>query len=465
MRQGHYPQFESFIKQNANLATASEDELRAELELRNFKKPFPLHVFNDKIKPFLDALHNEYDLPRSFIGLTLLAAYSAAIGTCYHLRVKKIGNIYLPIWACLEGISSSGKSLVMNQVLKPLNEKQVQFDEEAEECKNITGQYPDKLKQLVYRDSHVQTLIRSVMTDNPKGILKDADEILEWINGMNQISRKEGTDEQFWMSGWNCRPYTAIRANQQKYHLASPFVNVIGGVQPSITYKLFKNDRETTGFIFRLLFAVPEVVKIADVNLDYEMPDEFEKIHRESINSLIDDLIATSPKASDYSKVLELSDEAIKEYKGWVVKRRNLTNRISDPKEKEIHAGILGKIKEYCLRFSAILHIADLSYDEHPVYPNHDFIKRSTVLRAIELAEYFFESAVNVSERVSKSVVAPPEVIRFASYTHAAFSFQKIGDLEFNTKGSTPEARKKKAERAIKKMIKEYPNVFRAIEK
>lgn len=465
MNKNSYPNFEGWIQENSNLATASEEELRAELELRNYKNPFPLHVFNDKIKPFLDALHKEYDLPRSFIGLTLLTAYSAAIGTCYHLRVKKIGSIYLPIWACLEGISSSGKSLVMNQVLKPLNEKQAEYDEEGERVKLNTGEYPDKLKQLIYRDSHVQTLIRTVMTDNPKGIIKDADEILEWINGMNQISRKEGTDEQFWMSGWNCRPYTAIRANNQKYHLANPFVNVIGGVQPSITYKLFKNDRETTGFIFRLLFAVPETIKIADVNLDYDMPEEYERIHRNSIYSLLNDLKATSSKVADYSNVLELSEEAIKEYRAWVIKKRNLTNRIKEPKEKEIHAGILGKIKEYCLRFAAILHVADVSYNDFPLYKKHAFIDRETVLRAIELAEYFFKSAANVTERVSKSVVAPPEVLRFASYTHAAFSFQKIGDLEFNSKGSSPGARKKKAERTIKKMIKEYPNVFRAVEK
>lgn len=465
MSLGQSSQFESFIKQNANLATASEDELRAELELRNFKKPFPLHVFNDKIKPFLDALHNEYDLPRSFIGLTLLAAYSTAIGNCYHLSVKKIGKIYLPIWACLEGMSSSGKSLVLSQILKPLFDKQKVYDDQAQKCLEKTGNPPDKMEQLIYRDSHVQTLIRYVMPDNPKGILKDSDEILEWINGMNQLSRKEGTDEQFWVSGWNCRPYTAIRANKQKYHLPNPFVNVIGGIQPSLIYKLFKNDRDTSGFIFRLLFAVPETQNIADINLDYDMPQEYEQVHSKSILSLVDELKATSSKVEDYSKVLELKNEAIEEYKSWVTRRLNLTNRITDYKEKEIHAGILGKIKEYCLRFAAILHIADKSYEEFPIYRDPDFIDRSTVLKAIELADYFFESAANVSERVSKSVVAPPEVIRFASYTHAAFSFQKIGDLEFNTKGSTPEARKKKAERAIKKMIKEYPNVFRAVEK
>jgi hypothetical protein len=456
------PEFDKFIKENPKLATASEEELRGELESRSLSKPFPLHVFNDKIKPFLDALHNEYDLPRSYIGLTLLASYSTAIGNCYHLKVKKIGNIYLPIWACLEGMSSSGKSLVLSQILKPLFDKQKEYDEQAQKCLENTGKFPDKMEQLIYRDSHVPTIIRYVLPDNPKGILKDSDEILEWINGLNQISKKEGTDEQFWVSAWNCRPYTAIRTDRQKYHLPSPFVNVIGGIQPSLIYKLFKNDRDTSGFIFRLLFAVPDVHNIADVNLDYDMPREYEKIHSNSIYNLVETLKATSLKADDYSNVLELKDDAIQEYKNWVTRRRNLTNRISDYKEKEIHAGILGKIKEYCLRFAAILHIADISYQGSPFYKDHDFIDRNTILRAIELAEYFFESASNVSERVARSITAPPEVLRYASYANAGFSFQKMGDLEFNDKGSTQDSRKKKAERTIKRMIKDYPKVFRA---
>ncbi|WP_421977879.1 DUF3987 domain-containing protein [Roseivirga seohaensis] len=458
------PEFDKFIKENPKLATASEEELREELESRSLSKPFPLHVFNEKIKPFLDALHNHYDLPRSYIGLALLTTYSTAIGVCYHLEVKKIGEIYLPIWACLEGISSSGKSLVMKQVFKPLIDKQKEYDKEAgglgEEA-NSNGDGPD-IKQIIYRDSHVQTLIRYVMPANPKGILKDADEILEWIHGMNQLSRKEGTDEQFWMSGWNCKPYTAIRARNQKYHLPSPFVNVFGGIQPSVLYKLFKNGRDKTGFIFRLLFAVPDRIKIADVDLDYDMPEEFEKIHKDSIDKLIEDLTVEKGDVSDYSKKIELSKDAIKEYRIWSTRRQNLVNRISDSDEMEIQAGILGKIKEYCLRFSAILHIADISYQADGFFGNNEVVSASTMARAIELADYFYESATNVSERVARTITAPPEVLRYASYANAGFSFQKMGDLEFNDKGSTPDSRKKKAERAIKKMIKDYPKVFRA---
>ncbi|OEK06719.1 DUF3987 domain-containing protein [Roseivirga misakiensis] len=461
------PDFEQFLSENRKLATASEDELREELESRNLKKPFPLHVFNDKIKPYLDALHKEYDLPRSYIGLGLLCAYSTAIGTGYHVEIQKIGKIFLPIWACLEGISSSGKSLVMNQVFKPHLDRQKEYDDawktENLDSESSEADTPD-LKQLIYRDSHVQTLIRYVMPSNPKGILKDADEILEWINGMNQLSRKEGTDEQFWMSAWNCKAYTAIRARNQKFHLSRPFVNVFGGIQPSVLHKIFKNDRDKTGFVFRLLFAVPEVIKIAEVNLEFDMPEEFESIHKSSINRLLDELEVGSD-VDEYSKKVKLSSSAVRIYSQWSRNKQRMVNRLQDSSDKEIQAGIHGKIKEYCLRFSALLHLADISYTPGLRFGVLEEVEGSTMERAIELSEYFFESAINVSERVSNSVTAPVDVLRFASYSKAGFSFQKIGDLEFSKNSSTAASRKKLAERTIKKMIKDYPKIFNAVTK
>ena len=464
MSDTRYQDFDKFEADHSRLATASEEELRNELESRDLKKPFPLHVFNNSIKPYLDALHKEYDLPRSYIGLGLLCAYSTAIGTAYHLEINKIGKIFLPVWACLEGISSSGKSLVMNQVFKPLLERQDEYDREWE--KSMKGQdYSEKdapdLKQLIYRDSHVQTLIRYVMPANPRGILKDADEILEWINGMNQLSRKEGTDEQFWMSAWNCKSYTAIRARNQKFHLSRPFVNVFGGVQPTVLYKLFKNDRDKTGFVYRLLFAVPEVIKIANVNLEFDMPEEFELIHKKSIDRLIDD-IKVEGDVDEFGKKAVLSSKAITLYKGWKARRHNLINRLSDISEKETQAGVFGKITEYCLRFCAILHLADISYEKNLNFSASEEINLETMERAIDLADYFFDSALNVSERVSNTITAPVDVLRFAAYVKAGFSFQKVGDMEFNSKNSTPASRKKLAERTIKKMIKDFPRVFNA---
>jgi hypothetical protein len=445
-----------------DLATATDDQLANELERRKLIRPFPLDVFHEKTKPFIQALHKEYDIPRSYVGLSMLSAYSSAIGTAYHIKLNKLGDIYFPIWACLEGISSAGKSLIMNQVFKP--HYQIQEDIEKDWFTKIENKTDDAIqkmpsKQLIYAEAHIPTLIKDVMPCNPKGVMQDADEILSWINGMNQLSKggKEGTDEQFWMKSWNCKSHRKRLSGNKIFVIKRPFLNVFGGAQPSIMWKLFKNDRDKTGFIFRLLFAVPETHKIAEPNLLFDMPEEWETLHYKCINSLYRGL----PMDDDEdSRVMEIDPRGLRMYLEWAKERTYRVNRMDDILKKEIHSGILGKVKEYCLRFAGILHISDKAYDGLE-FRERELISIHTMERAIKLAEYFYDSAADVSERVSDSVIASPEVIRMATYVKAGWSFQRIGDTEY-PKIASSGARRMRATREIRRMIKEYPKVFGA---
>src|SRR5690606_25830975 len=128
----------------------------------------------------------------------------------------------------------------------------------------------------IYRDAHIPTLVRYVLPDNPKGVSKHSDEIMEWLNGMNQLSKKEGTDEQIWLSTWNGRSYSGIRSGVDTSVLHRPCVNVVRGIQPTVTCRLYAEDRGSSGFIFRLLFAVPEKVKCATPSQLSHMPDSIE---------------------------------------------------------------------------------------------------------------------------------------------------------------------------------------------
>lgn len=443
------------------LSTASDEELLNETEKRRRTNQFPLDVFHEKTKPYINALHDEYNLPRSYIGLSMLTAYSSAIGTAYHIHLNKLGDIYFPIWACLEGISSAGKSLVMNQVFKPHYKIQEQIEREwFADIDNKSDEMIQRMpsKQLIYGEAHIPTLIKDVMPANPKGVLQDPDEILGWINGMNQLSsgKKEGTDEQFWMKSWNCKSHRKRLSGNKIFVLKRPFLNVFGGAQPSIMWKLFKNDRDTTGFIFRLLFAVPETHKIAEPNLLFDMPDEWENLHFKCINSLYNGLPMDD---EEESRGMTIDPRAIRIYQEWVKEKTFRVNKIEDILRKEIHSGILGKIKEYCLRFAGILHISDKAYD-HQTFLVHELIGVETMERAIKLADYFYDSASEVSSRVNQAVIATPEVIRMATYIKAGYTYQKIGDMEYPN--ISEGARRMKATRLVKKLIQEFPKIFGA---
>lgn len=191
-----------FNNKGSEISTATTTDIRKELEKReSHLNIFPLEIFNPKVKPFINELHNKYDIPRAYIGLSMLITYSTAIGTAYAVSRNGSDRMYLSMWGCMNGISSSGKSYALDMCLAPLNELQNEFDEEWDDT---AGKMTDEkrqhvsMKTLIYRDAYIPTLIRYIMPGNPKGVLKESDEILEWINGLNALAKKESTDEQFW---------------------------------------------------------------------------------------------------------------------------------------------------------------------------------------------------------------------------------------------------------------------------
>jgi hypothetical protein len=456
--------FENFIKiKKRKLSTISTVDMEQELLSRQQSiNPFPLDVFNDRIKPFIQCLVTNYDLPESFIGLSLLSAYSTAIGNAYWVTTNGVDHFPLQVWGALVGISSSGKSIALSKILKPLIEIQEEFDKQWEIKKADLG--PDRIEKLcidtvVYRDSHIPTLTKSVLPDNPKGLLKLCDELIEWINGLNQLSKKEGTDEQFWLSSWNGTSYSAIRSGKNKFAIQKPFVNVIGGLQYSALKKLFGFDRDTTGFAYRLLFARPTVRKIAQPDPSYVMPKEFQKLHDDSITLLFNDLPYNS---GNQPKICRMSEASVKLFEQWAKEKTIAINNEQDFKEQEFQAGIFGKVKEYACRFSALLHLADCALNggkDSFLFKNEEIIGAETMNKALRLADYFFVSAVETTQEVQKSLVAPPDVLVAASMFRRGSSYSDIGEYLF---GERNEKFKVRARRAIAKWSREYPKVFHA---
>ena len=455
--------FKRYLK-NEGLATFTNEQIQNEVIRRQTKRQFPLHVFNDKIKPFLNALSHGYDLPPSYLGLTLLSAYSTAIGTAY--KIDSGGDyLFLPVWGCLCGISSSGGTTAINKIYDPLFKIQEDLDREwSEKTKGASRDQVSQFKMdtIIYRDSHIQTLVRYILPDNPKGLCKMSDELLEWINGMNQLSKKEGTDEQFWISSWNCTNYSGIRSGKDKFVVSKPFVNVIGKAQYAILSKLFAKDRDTTGFVFRMLFALPEIDKISQRDSAFEMPSEWIDLNHKSLTRLYKDLPVNDP---DDSKRCILDPAAKRLLDDWRKDKSTIINRIEDGAEQNIKAGILGKISEYTLRFAAILHLADKTYDSeygtdfHIAFKQEEFVKLSVMNRAIELGEYFYETAVEVYELVQKSLNAPPDVLATAFMLKRGKSYSDIGEMLYGTK---TDSHKVKASRQVQRWINEYPRVFGA---
>lgn len=457
-----------FSKDRADGADACDlpsQEMEAELARRKVENVFPLDVFHPQARSFMRLLHTHMDAPRSFLGLNMLAAYSSAIGTAYGIeRSGKVG--YMCIWGCMYGMTSSGKSMVFDLIYEPLNRLQDEFDREffrQEKESPVEGEFsePPTMKTVVYRESHLATLMRTVMPANPKGVTKMQDEILEWVNGFNQQGNRESTDEQFWLSAWNASRYTAIRAGGKKFVTPKVFVNVMGGVQEGIAWKLFKNDRAVTGFIFRILFAVLEESRIALPDSTFRIPEQDMQKHIVAIQRMFKELPVRD--GYDDPKLLVPSERASKMHDEWKRRKAVEINRMDDVMHREVHAGILGKMGEYALRFAGLLCVADMAYDNHG-FRDRAELTEDHMERGIRLADYFYDAAWHVYGSVNKAVYAPMDVLRWASYVRSGMTLEKIGGMEFPTLKSK-EAQRKKAGRELKKMIQEYPRVFGAVAK
>lgn len=461
--------FRKLLHSGTSIATATDEELILEKQRREqIRNPFPLDVFNDQLKPFIISLNKHYDVPASFIGLSLLSAFSTAIGTSYHVSTNRKDVIYLPLWGALVGMTSSGKSICIDKIFNALKEIQSDFNIEWKEKTNgLTVEKVNlcKMDTVIYRDSNIATLVRSVMPDNPKGLVKFSDELIEWINGLNMLSKKEGIDEQFWLSSWNCREYSGIRSGKQKFVVERPFVNVIGGLQFKMLDKLFKNDRDSSGFVNRILYALPDVDRIAEPDPSFAMPEEMQEVLDKSLRRLYKDLPVST---NDDSRKCILSPEATKIYIAWCKDHTKRINALNEHYERQIHGSVFGKIKEYALRFAAILHLVDRSLipeyggDFYTAFKQEEFINECTISKAIQLSNYFLTSGVDVFDIVNKSQNAPPEVLATAFYVRRGKSFSEIGEILY---GSKTDSNKVKASRAVKKWISEYPRVFGAIAK
>lgn len=448
------------------VVTVPTEELLREIEHRKkVGNRFPLDVFSPNLKPYIQSLNHEFDIPASYIGLTLLTAYSTAIGSAYAVTTNKQKLDYMVLFGALNGMTSSGKSMVIDIVLEPLIKKQHEFDAHWQEHYadlSDNDRRLEKMDTVVFRDVVMATLMRSILPDNPKGMIKLLDEIMEWINGMNPNSKKEGTDEQVWLSVWNSAPYSGIRSGKNKFSIPRPFINLLGGIQPKIVWKMFQNDRDTTGFIFRVLFAnLDAEQRIAQPNEFYRMPDNVKNVHEDALLSLYEKL--TVERALDPPKYCILEPGAIKLLSKWKSDRVKMINAMDDDDYKEIHAGILGKMTEYAKRFSGILRLMDKATNmEHLYYENEEFISESVMERALSICNYFYQSALDVHASVETAVRAPADHIVAANLFKNGFSFSKIGKALYKTEDA---ATKKKAERLVNEGIKKYPRLYGSKEK
>ena len=386
-------------------ADISTEEVQSEVlklpEISNkskkVKSDFPINAIPETMRKILLEFHKVSQLPLDYFGLTLITICGGIMGNKFKLKYKYLCPPLL--YSALVGNSSSGKTPVIKILLGVLFELEEEYDclyrEELKQYEQDLENYkkgdekPAKpiRKEIVINNATAEAIVQVLYT-NSVGLISFQDELLGWLDSMNQY--RSGSDEQFWLSIWSNGLIKSNRATKETIIINHAFINIIGGIQPDLLSNIAAGDKNSSGFWFRILFAFPKNIKTEYEN-DLEVSEETNQLYKDLIRKLID-------WRNDEQKTLKLSSDSKKAYKKW--KRKN-TDAINETDNNAIKS-ILGKLADYCLRFSLILEVLDCLSIEDTVDDNHE-VSLKNMKSAIQLTKYFKKTSLRVLDIINNT--------------------------------------------------------------
>ena len=444
------------IKSDPNPAMTLPDEvLKDELKRRQLGV-FPSDVFPVELSPWLNYLLVDFKVEPSWVGLSLLAAASTAIGSGLRGQMGSFSE-KLSIYGVLVGMTSSGKSVSVDHMFMPIKEIQKELDlenREAENQKMEDGSINYQKKGIITEDTTFGSFVE-LLLQNPKGVSKVYDELSTFFDDMERFKTVNAGEDKFWLKVWNSRADHRI-SRKGKAEMIIPeetlFCNIFGGTQPAFLRHFYIKTRFESGFSSRFLFAIQDKYEILSIDPDIQMPENAYQVYREMIHTLYETYRPN--RHGDQPKAAKFTKEATEIYRVWQNKWHRKLKDINNDVEKDAKAGIFGKMKQYVIRFATILKAMDSAIPPVVFSPEFREIEGRYVTSATRLADYFIDSGYDAYDRVNKQTLIPPEVMQFLAILKAQnYNITKTADAY----GTYP----KKVRQLIQKCHKEYPNYFK----
>ena len=394
---------------------------------------FPLEVFNPIIRELITELEKKNNYPKEISSGAILSASSTAIGGQYKLRMKSTWEEMCNLYIVLIAKPGDNKSHPMSFAYQPINDRE---DIRYEQYKLEMAQYNEQIhekeeigrKKPIYKSSILDDFTPEALADslatNQKGVAIVVDELSGWLKNFNRYS--SGSEEEMYLSFWSGKSKSFDRSTKESKRIKSPFVNVIGTVQPDLIENFSKGDKSKNGFIIRMLF---EILK-KRISNKWKDPD-IDGAHVDNYKKMIDtlmDMDQLNPKHIDSQSTILFLDKEAKNllYRWQNEEEERLTNRDID---YEIE--VFRKIQTYAIRFCIILHLQDMACNVE----FKDLISVDIVKRAIILAEHYRITFLEVrdsienpdpikglSEEKKKTILSLPEYFKTSEGVEIAIS-------------------------------------------
>ncbi|MDB9782327.1 YfjI family protein [Winogradskyella sp.] len=385
---------------NPGLALLS-DAIDAAMNSNNVEgqNTFPIDVFPKMFRDLAIGLKTSLKFPIDYTGTGILAAISATIGTTAKVKVKNNWLEYGSIYTCLIGNAGANKSHPLSTVFKPLKDlDKITNDEYIHKMKahlaysNLSAKKREEreevpeptLKKMVLTNFTPEVLNKR-LNDNPRGCVVLSDELASFFEGMNNYSKNDHSSN--YLSFWSNQPTTIDRVGKKiPLMIETPYLSIIGGVQPRVLNKVFKPQQLDSGFFQRFLFAFPKHAQKEAIN-DEELNPKLMLDYSNFINTYINYTSSIELK----SRVLEWTIDAKRYFYDWQANNCQLVNENSG----NIVSEIITKFDNHFIRLALIVQIMS---DPKSLKITFESVKASE-----KLCDYFMKCALDTLSTIQNS--------------------------------------------------------------
>jgi hypothetical protein len=367
---------------------------------------FPMQVLPTACRRFIADGAAAKGCPEDYLAVPMLAIAGAAIGTTRVLQVKPGWEERPCLYCGVVGEPGGCKSGAQDDVTRPFERRQAELDQEHQKAlekweEDGEGKRP-RLKVAYVSDVTCEKYAE-LLKHNPRGIPRIEDELVAWVNSLNQYRGGQGRDRQFYLSGWAGKPISVHRKDPESpaVFVERPFIAVVGGLQPDLLSRFTGEKGANDGFFDRVLFSYPDEPQDQeenwrcvsdDIALGWEqiLQNLWKLDHRKNTFSV---------GGGPCPVVLKLADSG---REGWKKFTRELARQLNEEGFPKHLKGPWKKFRGYCVRFALILHCLREAAGEQV---GKD-VDGDTVGRAAELVEYFQGHC----RRVHHTLAADPQV-------------------------------------------------------
>ncbi len=379
---------------------------------------FPLSVFPDKIKEWIETEAAIKCAPVDYVAACMLGAGAALVGTTRQVQGWEGFNQYALLWLVIIGNPSSNKSPSMSGIESQLKRLERGYSKahkaallklekkiiEAKKAKKeweiavesgeavsdtpplIPAKPPRKCTIL---DSFTQEALQPVQIANPKGVICFKDEISGFIGSMGRYSGSGQAEKAYYLSGYDGKRASdhKVKYGDEPLIIPKTGLSLIGGVQPEKLHLI--NGGDDDGFAARFLMVAPAIRKVDQIP-DPSLKPDSEFLYQVFLRLSKFEHDPCSTYDNPIAITLPLDKEAKTLFGDWYIGHKAKSDQLDGAK-----ASYWGKMQGQALRLALILECLDGACNS---VTNNSFepvrVSYASMKAALELIEYYFKPTV-----------------------------------------------------------------------